>query len=368
VGFQLKDFVSISASMTNYAKATQDALTDFNVGSVNRTILESSAIEIEELYQRVFSGLMEAIPTAIYRAFEFDLLEAKSAHGTILVSYQAPPMAQFTIPSGTALKAASNDKTYLTTDDVVVQAGSAVSYLTVICTESGVSGNLEAGTLLEAANYRFPVAVSLTSAAILNGTDGESEPERLARFRGFIRSLNRGTMDSVVYGASQAVRLSASGAVVETVAKIGKHEQPGFVDIYLWGSSGLPSDALITAAQTIVDGYITDDGAYVLGYAPAGVLVVVNKMARRSVDLRASVQMLSDNLQTDSAKLAMREQLKTALESLISGRVLTADQQQNAILAVAGVQRAVMLGGENIVCAPHETVTIGEFVVEWSDA
>lgn len=368
MGFQLKDFVSISASMTNYAKATQDALTDFNVGSVNRTILESSAIEIEELYQRVFAGVMEAIPTAIYRAFQFDLLQAQVAHGTLLVTYLAPPMADFTIPSGTAFKATTNDKSYLTTEDVLVQAGSAVSYITVACAESGAAGNLEAGTQLEAANYRLPAGATVVSAAILNGTDGENDTERLARFKDFIQSLNRGTLHSVLYAASTAVRRSSPGVVLETVAKIGKREQPGFVDIYIWGSNGFPSDALVTSAQLRVDGYLQEDGTYVPGYAPAGVLVVVSKMARRAVDVRVSVQMFSENLQTDSAKLAMREQLKTALEALGAGNTLTIDQQTNAVLSVAGVRQATMLGGENFICAAHETLTIGDLVVEWVDA
>lgn len=368
MGFQLKDFVSISASMTNYAKATQDALTDFNVGSVNRTILESSAIEIEELYQRIFSGLMEAIPTAIYRAFQFDLLQAQVAHGTLLVTYYAPPMADFTVPSGTAFKASANDKTYLTTEDVLVQAGSAVSYLMVACSESGASGNLEAGTLLEAANYRLPAGATVVSAAILNGTDSESDTERLARFQDFILSLNRGTLHSVLYAASKAARRSQSGVVLETVTKIGKREQPGFVDIYIWGSNGLPSDALVSDAQSQVDGYIAEDGTYVLGYAPAGVLVSVSKMTRRTVPVRVLVQMFSENLQTDGTMLAIREQLKTALEALNAGDALTIGQQQNAVLSVAGVRQATMMTGENFICAAHETLTIGELSVEWLDA
>jgi hypothetical protein len=56
MAFQLKDFVSIVAAMLNRAKATQSRLTDFEVGSVARTLIEAPAIEIEQLYQRMFAG------------------------------------------------------------------------------------------------------------------------------------------------------------------------------------------------------------------------------------------------------------------------------------------------------------------------
>ena len=80
---QLKNFVSITASLINYIKAAQTTLTDFNVGAVVRTMLEACAREIEELYQQMFLGLKDAIPVAVYNAFGFSALTAQPATGII---------------------------------------------------------------------------------------------------------------------------------------------------------------------------------------------------------------------------------------------------------------------------------------------
>ena len=48
--FQIKDFASITASMINWLRANTTKVTDFNVGSVVRTMAEASAAEMEELY------------------------------------------------------------------------------------------------------------------------------------------------------------------------------------------------------------------------------------------------------------------------------------------------------------------------------
>ena len=62
MAFQIKNFASIVASMINRMSATQNKVTDFNVGAVGRTLIEAPAIEIDQLYQQMFNGLKEAIP------------------------------------------------------------------------------------------------------------------------------------------------------------------------------------------------------------------------------------------------------------------------------------------------------------------
>ena len=47
MAFQIKNFVSICAGMINSMRANQTQITDFNVGSVARTLIEAPAIEID---------------------------------------------------------------------------------------------------------------------------------------------------------------------------------------------------------------------------------------------------------------------------------------------------------------------------------
>ena len=47
--FQIKDFASITAGMLNHARSVTSKITDFQPGSVARTIMEAPAVEVEEL-------------------------------------------------------------------------------------------------------------------------------------------------------------------------------------------------------------------------------------------------------------------------------------------------------------------------------
>lgn len=90
MAFQIKDFVSIAASMINHMRGTQNKVTDFQPGSVARTLVEGPAVEIEELYLQMFIGLREAIPIATFQSFGFDKLPASYGSGYVSISKSAP--------------------------------------------------------------------------------------------------------------------------------------------------------------------------------------------------------------------------------------------------------------------------------------
>jgi hypothetical protein len=83
MSFQVKKFSSIVASLINWMSSNQDKITDFNVGSVARTILESVAIELEELYYQLLRAVEEAIEESIYRAFNFPRNPAERSTGLV---------------------------------------------------------------------------------------------------------------------------------------------------------------------------------------------------------------------------------------------------------------------------------------------
>lgn len=82
MAFQVKKFDSIVASMVNWISSNTSKVTDFNVGSVIRTILEAIAMELEELYYQLMKAVEEAIEEAIYRAFNFPKNPAERATGS----------------------------------------------------------------------------------------------------------------------------------------------------------------------------------------------------------------------------------------------------------------------------------------------
>ncbi len=83
MSFQIKKFNSIVASMINWVSSNTSLITDFNVGSVARTILEAVALELEELYYQLLRAVEEAIEEAIYRTFNFPRNPSQKATGTV---------------------------------------------------------------------------------------------------------------------------------------------------------------------------------------------------------------------------------------------------------------------------------------------
>ena len=62
--FSLKLFTSILEDMMNWVIANQNKVTDFNEGSVARSLLEAVALEVEQLYIRTRVGFDDALVDA----------------------------------------------------------------------------------------------------------------------------------------------------------------------------------------------------------------------------------------------------------------------------------------------------------------
>ena len=113
--FQIKNFVSIVAAEINVARSITDKITDFQPGSVARTLMEAPAAEMEELYLQMLHGLLEAIPEATYRSFNFDRLQPARAFGFVSMSMSPAPVESITIPYATAFTT-SDGRTYTSTE------------------------------------------------------------------------------------------------------------------------------------------------------------------------------------------------------------------------------------------------------------
>lgn len=365
-GFQLKNFVSIAAAMINHAKATQNKLTDFEVGSVARTMLEAPAIEIEELYQKIFSGILDAIPTSIYKSFGFELIEEAAARGNVTIHFAGPIVEPFTIPAGTLFDAPSVSLKFTSAEGVQVPAGATSATVIVVCATPGAIGNVDAGAITSAVNIVLPAGSTIANAAITSGRDAQTEAERQARFQEFILSLSRGTEGAIRYAVRQAQIKSDSGLLLEYVSRVGMVEQGGLVDVYIYGSAGVPSAALIAESQKIIDGHRTPGtGVYEPGYRAIGVSVHVKPMTERAVPVTLHVQPLYGVDPSDAIKNQVATLLAVEFDAVQSGDVLLVDQLVGAALTVPGVQKVVPANDANMPCAAHEVLKLGAFHVEW---
>ncbi len=298
MSFQVKDYLSIVASLINHMRATQDQITDFNVGGVARTLVEAPAIEIDELYQMMFRGLKEAIPVSIYNSFAFGLLPAIGASGSLRFTLSPVSASDTPIPAGTSVSVAGGVYRYLTGVDAVIPAGSTTVDVIAYCSSTGFSTNVAATTLTEMQTQISGVTVTNLNA-FGNGRDLETDAERYTRFREYISTISRGTVAAIKYGASTATLIDADGLEIERVNAVAVVEphvidpmtypSGGLVWVYIHNGSGGTSVDLVARAQEVIDGYTLDDGTPVPGWKAAGVIATVSAATEVDVDVTATV-------------------------------------------------------------------------------
>lgn len=352
--FQIKDFASISAAQINFARAVTDKITDFQPGSVARTIMEAPAVEMEELYMQFFLGLRDAIPVATFLSFGFEKLPAARAVGRVSVSSQTPLVADLLIPAGTEFSATDGRK-YTSISDVTWAAGTSVVQILVQHTTAGLVGNISAGGMTSSPFFGAEYTVS--NQPIETGRDIETDAEREARFAEFVQSISRGTMAACTYAAQQSVVLDGDGNRAEYVSRVGVDEQAGRVFIYLYSSLGRPSAELLADGQTRIDGSKDDvTGAVTPGYRAAGIRFDVIPMTERAVSMFIQVEMLPGYTLTAAVEQQLGDIFSSQIRAVQPGDTLYLGSLVDALLAVPGILSIVPSSNENIVCAVNEAL------------
>lgn len=278
MAFQIKDFVSIAASMVNWMRATQNTITDFNVGSVARTLVEAPAVEIDELYQQMFNGLKEAIPVSVYNSFDFAPIVATPSSGLIRVSITAS-ISTTIISAGTIFSSVTNANTFASNTDVIIAPGNTFADVLVTNQITGVAGNISSGLSFTAVPAISGVVSAQNLNPFINGLDTESDVDRKSRFNAFISSLKRGTTAAITYGLSLAYLTDANGNKIESVVSssivepwINDNTQPiALVNCYIHNGVGNTSSALVQRARDVIYGYYDITGIAVPGWKAAGI-------------------------------------------------------------------------------------------------
>lgn len=365
-GFEIKTFNAITADMIARMRASTDKVTDFNVGSVVRALLEAPALELDEFYQSLYYGLLDAIPTAIYRGFGFDIQAASTASGWLTITLPAAAQAEILIAAGTVF-VAYDDTRYLVGSPVTVPIGGTSATVRLIAETAGTAGNQPAGAIVGGLNMDSGLSgATLASGEITGGRDLETETERAERFATFIRALARGTLAALEYAAQQAAVLSDAGTVIERVERVAAVEEPGHVYLYIHNGSGATSAALVAAATRIIEGYRdTATQEWVGGYRPAGMRVDVVAMVDRALDVSLEIK-ADPALQTVATRNAIAARLSSLLRGVLSGADLRPIEIVNTVLAVDAVNGVTVLAPTSSIDVGYgETLQLGTLDITW---
>ena len=310
--FQIKSIDSITASIINNIQLLSDDLTDFNVGSKNRTLIEAIAVEIEQFYQSLLKGFYEAVPTALYRSFSFSRLSATKASGYVTFTKTAAALNNVVvIPQGTVVRVPGTDYSYETQTALTITSGTNTGNAYALASTAGTAYNASASTITELDVSIDGIESVSNALPFTTGTDDETDSERKIRWRRYIRTLSRATEDALVYGAKTAQLVDSNGQPTEYVKDAVVHElhedvegDIGYIDVYLWNGSNGASSELISKATSIINGYTDDDGNKVPGYKGAGIIATVKAVSTTSTNITVAVtldngQLISEDFEAE---------------------------------------------------------------------
>lgn len=340
MAFRIKTFLEISGGMIAHMRAAQRSVTDFVIGAVGRTMLEAPSIEIDELYQMYSAGLVEGIPTAIYRSFQFELQPAKAASGVVRLYANPAHNAPITINAGFIVASASAQ--YVTAEIGLIPVGQEWVDVLAVCTTPGSPGNASPGEIRFLVSSQIGVVRVSNPAAIQNGRGMELEQERKLRFIDYVRSLAKGTIGACLYHARQAAIPGPNGLIYERVARAEVEETEGHVDMFIHNGVGNTSPELVAAADAQVQGYIDAiTGAVTVGARPTGMRVDLHAMVEIPVPVLLHVE-VPVNLRSEALRTRIRTALSSVILSTPNKGFLLPLSLQNAGLTVPGVLGAVL--------------------------
>lgn len=342
--------------MINYMRASQSQVTDFNVGSVARSMLEAPAAEIDQLYQQMLAGLTQAIPVSVFNSFDFPALEAQPASGLVRVTI-TPAAEAMVIVAGTRFTRADGSASYLSAEDVTIAAGASYADVRIVAETAGVAGNIASGVTFTLAPSPSGFLSAAALAAFTNGADAESDAAHKARFNGYISTLARGTEAAIRYGLGTVALRDSAGNITERVALSSIEEPwindplqpPALVYVRIHNGVGSTSADLVTEANRIIFGYTAADGTLVPGWKAAGVKVLISAATEQAVAVTATVTL---DTGADSAKVL------EAVQAALSNYLLTLGIGTPALRAELFAIAMAVDGVANIaISAPAADVT-----------
>lgn len=343
--FQPLAYPEILARLVAHVRASNDQLTDFNVGSVTRSWLEAAAIGLDELWLWTTQAITDAIPQAIFYGFDFSKQPATYALSTVTFYVVVPPATDLEIPAGTRVRVLGGNAEYLTLASATLAAGTFEVTVQARAAQAGPDANADVNSLSVLVT-RTPAmetaGVAVTNRQpISNGRFEETDAEQRARFATYIASLARGTCGALEYAARMAM-IEEGGVIVEQVRHVVVHETPGHVMLYVHNGIGATSPALVARAQALIEGYRDNaQDLTIFGYRPAGMAVECHALADVPLTVTADIR-----LAAGYHLAAVQEQAQAAIVSLLryfTGPVLTVPEVINTLYGISGVVNVVLL-------------------------
>lgn len=300
----------IYTRLRNSMQANCDDITDYNKGSIIRTILEGIAGVGHKFYIDTKIGYDNNLKAIPYSVFGFEKKPGLKATGKVKFMATNPINSDTVIDKGTIVK--SGTLAFETSEFAVIKAGALESNLVTCQAESvGIEYNVEAKKI-NVINTIVPsnVVGVENPEKISNGTNEETDSQLLERFKIYINGLQGGNS----YGIKSAV-LTIPGV---RSCSIEEHV-PLKDDIYsftVWVDDGTGSmtDSLKNEIEDVINGTDTAENP---GKRVAGERFETK--AALSVPVNIIVHAAVKRVDHDQARSEMTRTLNEYINSLTIG-------------------------------------------------
>jgi len=258
---QLRTYDQIVADMLGKI-AARTKLTNFNIGSVIRTLVEVIGSAIADLGELTLAALKAgflATATGYWldlKAREFGVIRhpAKRTEGIVYFVRAVPRDENITIPAGTIVSTLKDPDgkayRYSTQTEVVLVAGTSEIAAPIIAQSAGAAYNVGPGSIKKTViHLRGVDSVENRSDWITSeGTDQETDES--LRKRAFL------AWEELTQGSTERAYISWALSDPRVTSAFVNSYHPrgqGTVNIYILGAGGMPSPSLIDDVQAVID-------------------------------------------------------------------------------------------------------------------
>jgi hypothetical protein len=300
---KIKTMKEIVSDMAGYMVTIGSKITNFNPGSIVRTLFEAVATEIEQLYFKMKKGHAEAIEGSLYTSFGFSKTPATKATGLLTLEFKAPLSLVFTISKGHSFYTVPVKGKVIyfeCLEDKTVPIGETSVDVKVQCTEAGEIGNVPPLSIRNVMSPLPMVERMYNLSPFHTGLPEETTEQRKKRFSNFIGTLQRGTVDSIKYGVSQ----------IPDVAGVNVREDVGLIYIYVHDAQGQLPDPLRVQVENLVP-----------NYKCGGIKPIVSQVNIKKVDIDIKVS-LENGFDRGTYALIIYNSISTFLERYTVGKPL----------------------------------------------
>jgi len=302
-----RNYIQIYDQIEQFLVGSGVGLTNFNVGSRIRALVEAMAIVSGQTHYEFRQGLIAAIPVSLYDSLGFTRNPGTRSSGQIKIGLTEAPLVNTTVPIGITINVNGNE--YVTTTAGTILAGQNESdNITLQAVASGAIFDLAIGDIdtrdgkgFFSGNNGFDYAYNVS--AISGGTDQESDDDRRSRFIKYVNGLTKTTNLGIQSGLLN----------IPTVRSVYIRElfpSPGWITIYVDDGSGTIPPSLLTEVTKVVYG-VPGDTANFPGYKASGIRVSVEAPVLRHFEVTMKIYI-------DISTLVAPAEIVSAAETAVS--------------------------------------------------